>query len=115
MAFDLVGYLLCCEQWDPATLPLPYAPQIPDPVRLPKDIEFGEAAQADVKLDPVILGGTDGYIDNGACTVLDAIWNWMVVQRAAQAVVMALFLIFRSLSLLLEPIPAQLLPPFARC
>jgi hypothetical protein len=37
--------------------------------------------------------------------VLDAVENWMLVRHAAQAVVMALFLIFRPLSLLLEPIP----------
>ena len=61
--------------------------------------------EADVKLDPSILGGTDGYIDDGASAVLDAPWNWRMVQRAAQAVVMALFLIFRPLSNLLEPLP----------
>ena len=105
MAFDLAGDLLCCEQWDPATLPSPYAAQIPDPIRLPNSINFGEAAEADIKLDPSILGGTDGYIDDGACAVLDTIWNWMMVRRAAQSVVMALFLIFRPLSRLLEPIP----------
>ena len=75
MSFDLAGDLLCCKQWDPATLPSPYTSQIPDPVRLPDNIEFGEAAEANVKLDPSILGGTDGYINDGACAVLDAIWN----------------------------------------
>ena len=30
---------------------------------------------ADVKLNPSILGGNDGYIDGGACAVLDAVWN----------------------------------------
>ena len=58
-----------------------------------------------MKLDPAILGGTEGYIDDGACAVLDAPWNQRMVQRAAQAMVMALFLIFCPLCALLEPLP----------
>ena len=57
-----------------------------------------------MKLDPSILGGTEGYIDNGACVVLDSPRNWKMVARAGQTVVMALFLIFRPLSGILEPI-----------
>ena len=105
MAFDLAGDLLNCDQWDPEILPSPYASQLPMPALLPAATEFGQAMEADVKLDPSLLGGTEGYIDDGACAVLDAPWNWRMVQRAAQAVVMALFLIFRPLCALLEPIP----------
>ena len=105
LAFDLAGNLLHCERWDPTALPSPYADRLPAPARLPADVTFGRAEEADVKLDPTLLGGTDGYIDDGACAVLDAPWNWRMVQRAAQAVVMALFLIFRPLHALLEPIP----------
>ena len=75
MAFDLVGDLLYCKQWDPWTLPSPYVFQIANPVRLPDNIEFGEATKADVKLDPAILGGTDGYNNDRERTVLDNIWN----------------------------------------
>ena len=53
-----------------------------------------KAEEADRKLDPTIIRGTEDYIDDGACAVLDATWNWKVVARAGQAVVMALFLIF---------------------
>ena len=75
MAFDLTGDLLCCKQWD-SIIPLsPYASQILDPVRLPENIEFGEATKADVRLDPAILGGTDGYNNDRERTVLDNIWN----------------------------------------
>jgi hypothetical protein len=105
IAFDLASDLLHCERWDTTTLPSPYADRLSAPVRLPADIAFGQAAEADVKLDPTLLGGTDGYIDDGAGAVLDALWNWRMVQRAAQAVVMALFLVFRPLHALLEPIP----------
>lgn len=52
---------------------------IPDLVRLTDNVDYGEAAKADVKKDPVILGGKDGYIDNVVCTVLDDIWNWIIV------------------------------------
>ena len=94
MAFDLANDLLHCKRWDPTTLSSPYANQLPAPTRLSKDTDFGQAMEADVKLDPSILGGTEGYIDDGACAVLDAPWNWRMVQREAQAMVMALFLIF---------------------
>lgn len=56
-----------------------YATMIPDLVRLTDNVDYGEAAKADVKKDPVILGGKDGYIDNVVCTVLDDIWNWIIV------------------------------------
>ena len=55
---------------------------------------FGQTEEVDVKLDPTLLGGTTGYINDGVCAVLDALWNWRMVQRIAKAVVIALFLIF---------------------
>ena len=57
-----------------------------------------------MNLDPSILGNTEGYINNRACTVLDSPSNWKMVAQAAQEVAMVLFLIFHSLASLLEPI-----------
>ena len=104
IVFDLANDLLHCDRWDPSNLPSPYANDLPQVERLPSDMTFGQAEEADVKLDPSILGGTEGYIDDGACVVLDSPSNWRMVARAAQTVVMALFLIFRPLANHLEPI-----------
>jgi len=104
IVFDLANDLLHCELWDPAILPSPYASELPAQERLADDIPFGPAEEADVTLDPSILGGTEGYIDDGACAVLDTPENWRMVRRASQAVVMALFLVFRPLAGILEPI-----------
>ena len=64
MAFDLANDLLHCDNWDLSTLLSPYASQLPPPSRLHASIAFGRAEEADVKLDPSILGGTEGYIDD---------------------------------------------------
>ena len=104
MTFNLSGDLLYCKQWDLASLSSSYTSQLPASTYLPNEIEFGEAAEADVKPDPSTLRSTDGYIDGGACTVLDTTWNWKIVQRVVQTLVMALFLVFFPLSLLLEPV-----------
>jgi len=104
IVFDLANDLLNCQQWDPEVLPSPYTNELPATERLEDDIPFGKAEEADVKLDPSILGGTEGYIDDGACAVLDTPENWKMVRRAAQAVVMALFLVFRPLAGIFEPI-----------
>ena len=80
ISFDLANDLLHCSAWDPASLPSPYAHQLPPPSRLPADSSFGQAAEADVKLEPSILGGTEGYIDDGACAVLYAPSNQRMVQ-----------------------------------
>ena len=101
---DLENNLLYCQQWDPSTLSSPYTSELPPPERLANDIPFGSAEEADVSLNPIILGGTEGYIDDGACAVLNLPKNWKMVQRAAQAVVMALFLVFRPLAGLFEPV-----------
>lgn len=102
--FDLANDLLYCQHWDPLKLPSPYADELPSPERLDDSIPFGQAEEADVSLDPNITGGAEGYIDDGACAVLDSPGNLAMVLRAAQAVVMALFLIFRPLAGLFEPI-----------
>jgi len=102
--FDLANDLLHCQLWNPQKLPSPYSDDLPPPERLDAQIPFGRADQADVSLDPSITGGADGYIDDGACAVLDSPENAHMVLRAAQAVVMALFLIFRPLAGLFEPI-----------
>ena len=75
MAFDLAGDLLHCKRWNPTTLPSPYADRLPAPARLPANVAFGQAEEADVKLDHTLLGGTNGYIDDGACAVRGALWN----------------------------------------
>ena len=46
--FNLFNDLLYCNQWDPPTIPSPYATALPDPVRFSEDIEFGKAEEADV-------------------------------------------------------------------
>ena len=102
--FNLANDLLYCDQWDPTTLPPPYAPTLPDPEQFPDNIPVGKAEESNVKMEPCILGGAEGYIDDGACAVLDTIWNCMMVARACQAVVVALFLIICPLAGLLEPI-----------
>ena len=105
MAFDLAGDLLRCGDWLPDDLPSPHDGKLPQPLRLPQDVPFAQAAEADVKLDSSVLGGTDGYIDDGACAVLDAPRNQPMVQRARQAMVMALHLLFRPLHPTREPLP----------
>ena len=102
--FDLSNDLLFCQQWDPLKLPSPYADALPPPVRLNNSTPFGQAEETDVSLDPNITGGAEGYIYDGACAVLDSPGNLAMVLRAAQAVVMALFLIFRPLAGMFEPI-----------
>jgi len=37
------------------------------------DVASGHAEEADVKLDPEIKGGVDGYINDGAAAVLDSL------------------------------------------
>ena len=71
-----------------------YVHRIPAPQRLPAHIPFGIAEEAGVKLDQACKGGTDGYIDNGACAVLDSAENWKMVLQAAQAVLMTFSLSF---------------------
>ncbi|KAL7529786.1 hypothetical protein ACHAXR_003159 [Thalassiosira sp. AJA248-18] len=66
--------------------------------------KFGKAEEADVKLDSTITGGAEEYINDGACAVLYSSSNGRMVTRAAQAAVMALFLIFGPLAHLLKPI-----------
>ena len=51
----------------------------------------------------MIKGGQESYINDGACAVLDTKRNWRMVVQASQAVVMALFLIFRPLAGIFEP------------
>ena len=67
--------LLHCERWDPLTLPSPHANELLDPVHTEDDLAFGQTEEADVKLDPDIKHGTDGYIDDGSCAVLDSSSN----------------------------------------
>ena len=68
--------------------------RLPATVLLSADITFGQAVEANVKLNPTLMGGTGGYIDNEVYTVLDAVWNRRMEQRANQAVVMVIFLNF---------------------
>jgi len=42
-------------------LPSLYASELPSPSRQNAYVPFGSAGEADVKLDPLILGGTEGY------------------------------------------------------
>jgi len=102
--FDLGADLLSCELWEPTELPSPYASLLPAPTRLDESIPFGAAEEADVSLDEDCRGGVDGYIDDGITVVLDSEDNQAMVARAAQAVVMAIFLIFRPLAAGLEAI-----------
>ncbi|EJK51559.1 hypothetical protein THAOC_29257, partial [Thalassiosira oceanica] len=96
--FDLGGDLLTCDEWDPTALPSPYADVIPQPKRLDDEIPFGVAEEADVSLDESCVGGVDGYIDDGITVALDTPETTGLISRAAQAVAMALFLIFRPLA-----------------
>ena len=102
--FDLGGDLLACDEWDPATLPSPYADVLPEPERLDPSIPFGEAEEADVSLADDCIGGVDGYIDDGITVALDNPNTIGLVRRAAQAVAMAMFLVFRPLAQTLEAI-----------
>ena len=72
MASDLAGDLLRCKGWVPDDLPSPHDAKLSNPHRLPGDVPFAQAAGADVKLGPSVIRNTDGYIDDGACAVLDA-------------------------------------------
>ncbi|EJK63975.1 hypothetical protein THAOC_15339, partial [Thalassiosira oceanica] len=104
IVFDLANDLLECDQWEPDKLPSPHAALLPPIERLAEDIPFGIAEEADVGLPDQCMGGVDGYIDDGACAVLDTDETKSMVARAAQAVVMALFLVFRPLAKGLEAI-----------
>ena len=100
ITFDLADDLLQCKKWIPKKLPSPYAAILPEPILL----EDQKAEEADVKLDPSRKGGADGYIDDGATAVLASPTNWSMVERAREAVAMAICLIFRPLAEGLEPI-----------
>ena len=100
--FDLTNSLLYFDRWVPQNLPPPYVNELLQVKQLQLDLEYGQAEEVDVKLDPSILSGTEGYIDNEVCVVLDFPINWKMVARAVQVVVMALFLIFHPLTNLME-------------
>ena len=102
--FDLGDDLLACDAWDPTTLPSPYADVIPTPQRLEDDVPFGIAEEADVSLDESCTCGVDGYIDDGITVALNTPETKGLIARAAQAVTMALFLIFRPLAKTIEAI-----------
>ena len=101
--FDLANDLLNCPLWDPEELPSPQADLLHDPEPPGDNTPFGVAMEADVKLDPNCKGGTDGFIDDGACAVLASPSNSRMVARGAQATLMSLFLVFRPLAAALEP------------
>ena len=101
--FDLADDLLNCPLWDPEELPSPQADLLHDPEPPGDNTPFGVAMEADVKLDPNCKGGTDGFIDDGACAVLASPSNSRMVARGAQATLMSLFLVFRPLAAALEP------------
>ncbi|KAL7526102.1 hypothetical protein ACHAWF_006679, partial [Thalassiosira exigua] len=102
--FDLAEDLMNCELWDPNILAPPLHEDVPQPVRLPDNIPFGEALEADVKLPLDLKGGTEGYIDDGTSIVLDTLENIMMVERARLCSLMSLFLTCRPLDLENEPI-----------
>ena len=104
IVFDLAHDLMHCPIWDPQTFPSPLQDKIPKPKRLQDDIPFGAALPADVSLPPDIKGGCDGYIDDGACVVLDSPGNQAMVTRTQEAVLMALHLIFRPHADQFEPV-----------
>ena len=70
--FNLANGLLLCNQWDPLDLPSLYTSKLLPRGHIPTNVPFGQAEEADVKLDPKILGGAEGYIEDGACVILDA-------------------------------------------
>ena len=43
--------------------------ELPQAKRLQSDMEYGQSEEADVKLEPSILSGVEGYIDNVAYAV----------------------------------------------
>ena len=79
MVFNLAGNLPHCKRWDHTILPSPYVDQPPAPTRLLANVVFELAAEADVKLDHPLLGGTNGHIDTRACVVFGAPWNWKMI------------------------------------
>ncbi|KAL7523086.1 hypothetical protein ACHAWF_000360, partial [Thalassiosira exigua] len=101
--FDLAEDLMNCELWDPNVLAPPLHEDVPQPVRLPDNIPFGEALEADVKLPLDLKGGTEGYIDDGTSIVLGTLENKTMVKRA-RLCSMSLFLTCRPLDLENEPI-----------
>ena len=101
--FDLANDLLHCPFWNPDETPSPYISKLPLPERLPDNIPFGTALQADVHLPKSQKGGTEGYIDDGAIAVLDSPETYNMVKRAREALPMANHLIFRPLAGKLEP------------
>ena len=92
--FDLAHDLMQCPIWDPKILPSPLQDKIPNPKRKQEDIPFGTALPADVLLPPNIKGGCGGYIDDGACAILDSPGNQEMMARTKEAVLMALHLLF---------------------
>ena len=101
--FDLSNDLLDCKKWDPLTFLSPCVTALLEPIRIDNKIAFGLAKESDVKLDLMVKGGAECYIDDGACAVLDTKSNWRMLAQASQAVVMALFPIFRPLTGIVEP------------
>ena len=55
-------------------------------------------------MEPQCKGGADGYIGDGSTVVLYSPINCRMVPRAGQAVVISVFIIFRPLAGVLEPI-----------
>ena len=78
--FDLANNLLLCNNWDPKSLSSPYMADLPELERMSDIIPFGAAEEADVKLDPIITGDTEGYINDGAVAVLDSESNTPMVK-----------------------------------
>eukprot|EP00956_Cyclotella_meneghiniana_P033327 scaffold95026_cov46-Cyclotella_meneghiniana.AAC.2 len=92
---DLANDLIHCPEWNPSEIDSPIKTEIPNTTILPRDIEFGNALEADVTLPKDQTAGTEGYIDDLATAVLATKSNISQVERAKSAVLMALHLQFR--------------------
>ena len=105
MIFDLASDLLHCKGWDPTTIKHPHTHLIEDPERLPDEIQFTKALEADVKLPPEQEAGTEGYIDDGAVATIDDEDDLNQIERAKHALPMATHLVFRPNNPDDEPLP----------
>ncbi len=70
---------------------------------MPDDVPFGKAEEAYIALDKHIVGGTEGYLDDGAVAVVDGQDNKKMAKRAQWAVPMSLHLTFQPSAGAKEP------------
>jgi hypothetical protein len=75
VATDLANEILLCPEWTPSIVSGPLQKYIGEPVRVPEDVPFGQAAPMAVDPDPQECGKVDVFVDDLISAFLDTAEN----------------------------------------